>query len=153
MSATWLVKSEPSSYSIDDLAAEPRARAIWDGVRNYQARNFMREMKQGDRILFYHSSCKTPAIVGLAEVVREAFPDPTQFDPNEKYYDPKSPSDAPRWDAVEIALVRKLEAPVSLTDLREIPELSEMALLRRGNRLSVTPVLSPEWKAISKRLA
>ena len=146
------MKSEPGAYSVDDLAGEPQATATWDGVRNYQARNYLRDMKRGDRVLFYHSSCAEPAIVGLAEVVREAFPDPTQFDADDPHFDPKSDPDDPRWDAVAIRLVRKLDPPLSLAEMRTIPDLESMVVLRRGNRLSITPVSRAEWRALEGRL-
>jgi predicted RNA-binding protein with PUA-like domain len=135
----WLMKSEPDAYSIDDLARD--GREMWDGIRNYQARNMMRDdMRIGDEILFYHSSCKVPAVVGLARVASEPYPDPTQFDPGSKYYDPGSGRDDPRWILVDVEFVRKLGRPVPLTELKEQPGLEDMILLRRGNRLSIMPV-------------
>jgi predicted RNA-binding protein with PUA-like domain len=133
------MKSEPAAYSIDDLARDGRER--WDGIRNYQARNMMRdEMRIGDEILFYHSSCAEPAIVGIARVASGPYPDPTQFDPDSRYHDPKSNSDDPRWVLVDIEFVRKLDRPVTLAELRQQPGLAGMLLLRRGNRLSIMPV-------------
>lgn len=135
----WLMKSEPSEVSIDHLAARPGQTVDWFGVRNYLARNFLRSMKLGDRGFFYHSSCPEPGIAGLVEVVREAYPDPTQFDPSDAHFDPKSPRDNPRWSTVDVKLIRKTRL-VSLAELRAHPALTEMILLQKGNRLSVTPV-------------
>ena len=147
----WLFKSEPSTFSIDDLADAPRKTTCWDGVRNYQARNFMRdEMRKGDLVLFYHSSCDVPGIAGIAEVVRESYVDHTAFDPKDKHYDPKSNADAPRWFMVDIRLKRKLSRVIPLTELREheAAQLQDLALLRKGNRLSILPVSQQEWKFI-----
>ncbi len=133
------MKSEPDAYSIDDL--ERDGREPWDGIRNYQARNMMRDdMRIGDEILFYHSSCKVPAVVGIAKVASEAYPDPTQFDPDAKYYDAKSNPDDPRWILVDVEFVRKLDRPVTLTEIKAHPGLDDMILTRRGNRLSIMPV-------------
>jgi predicted RNA-binding protein with PUA-like domain len=135
----WLLKSEPDAYSIDDL--ERDGREMWDGIRNYQARNMMRDdMRVGDGIFFYHSSCREPAIVGLARVASEPYPDPTQFDPESRYYDPKSSSEAPRWCLVDVEFVRRLERPITLAELKEQPGLDGLLLTRRGNRLSIMPV-------------
>ncbi len=137
----WLMKSEPHAFSIDDLAARKGKREAWDGVRNYQARNFMRDdMKKGDQVLFYHSSCPEPGVVGLAKVVKEAYPDPTAFDPESKYFDPKSDPEQPRWFMVDIQLVRKFKRVLSLAELKQNPQFEGMRLLARGNRLSVMPV-------------
>ena len=137
--AYWLMKSEPDTYSIDDL--ERDGREMWDGIRNYQARNMMRDdMQVGDEAFFYHSACKVPAIVGVMTIASEPYPDPTQFDPESKYYDPKSSEEEPRWCLVDVEFVQKLERPVTLSELRTYPELDGMILLRRGNRLSITPV-------------
>ena len=145
----WLMKSEPDAFSIDDLAAMPNKTEHWDGVRNYQARNMMRDqMKKGDLIFFYHSNCKVPGIVGIAEVAKEGYPDHTAFNPEGKYYDPKSDPDKPRWYMVDVKFKRKLKRTISLEELKDRPELAEMALVRRGNRLSVMPVSSQEWKFI-----
>ncbi len=145
----WLLKSEPEVFSFEDLARSPRRTTTWEGVRNYQARNLLRdEVKRGDGVLFYHSSTQPPAVVGTATVVREAHPDPFQFDPESPYYDPKSDPADPRWLAIEIQYDRPLPRPVTLRQLREIPALADMALLRKGNRLSVQPVSAAEWKAI-----
>jgi len=133
------MKSEPDAYSIDDL--ERDGSEPWDGIRNYQARNMMRdEMKIGDEILFYHSSCKVPAVVGVARVASAAYPDPTQFDPRAKYYDEKSSENHPRWFLVDIAFVRKLERPITLKELKAHPALADFRLNQRGNRLSIFPV-------------
>lgn len=148
MSRFWLMKTEPGCFSIDDLAAAPGQITMWDGVRNYQARNFMRdEMRMGDRILFYHSG-KSPAIVGLAEVVGRAYPDPTQWDPENRQFDPGSPADNPRWYLVDVRLVKKFAREVPLSLLRQQPELREMELLRKGSRLSVQPVDPREFAAV-----
>ena len=147
----WLVKSEPDAFSIDDLAAMPRKTEHWDGVRNYQARNFMRdEMKKGDQVFFYHSNCKVPGIVGVAEVVKEAYPDHTAFDPDAKYFDPKSDPENPRWLMVDIKLKRKLKRTISLQEIKSMPGLDGFALTRKGNRLSVMPVEKKNWDRILK---
>lgn len=147
----WLFKSEPDAFSIDDLAALRGKRDHWDGIRNYQARNLMRdEMKKGDMGFFYHSSCKVPAIVGTVEIVKEAYPDHTAFDPTEKYYDAKSDPDNPRWFMVDVKLKQKFNTAIPLTELREMAALEDMVLLRKGSRLSVQPVSAKEWKAILK---
>ena len=145
----WLMKSEPDVYSIDHLAAEPGGVDHWDGIRNYQARNFMRDgMKVGDQAFFYHSNCKEPAIVGVMEIVREAYPDYTAFDPESNYYDPKSDPDHPRWLMVDVRFLRKFDRPVTLKEMRAEPALQGMKLLARGNRLSVMPVTAREWHHI-----
>jgi predicted RNA-binding protein with PUA-like domain len=144
----WLMKSEPSECSIDDLAAAPAKTVPWVGVRNYQARNFMRdEMKVGDGVLFYHSSCPEPGVAGLAKVASAAYPDATQFDPKSHYHDPKSSPDAPRWVHVDVKLVRKTRL-LSLAEMRQAPSLQSLQVLKRGNRLSITPVTPDEWKAV-----
>ena len=146
----WLMKSEPDEFSIDDLVAAPSQSTPWVGVRNYQARNFMRDdMRVGDRAFFYHSSCPEPGIAGVVEIARRAYPDQTQFDPKSAYYDPKSPRDAPRWVHVDVKLVRKTRL-VTLPLLRATPRLEDMVVLRRGNRLSITPVTPAEWKIVEK---
>ncbi len=148
---TWLMKSEPSDVSIDDLANKPGQTVPWYGVRNYQARNFMRdEMQVGDRVLFYHSSCPEPGIAGIAEVACAAYPDATQFDPKSKYYDPKATRAQPRWVHVDVKLVRKIGL-IALATLRDTPALAEMRLLAKGSRLSITPVEAAEWKVIEMR--
>jgi predicted RNA-binding protein with PUA-like domain len=144
----WLMKSEPAECSIDDLAAAPRQTVPWFGVRNYQARNFMRDaMRVGDGVLFYHSSCAEPGIAGLAEVASAPYPDETQFDPASPYFDAKSPRDAPRWLLVDVRLRRKT-ALLPLKRMRELPQLQTMLLLRPGSRLSITPVTDAEWQAV-----
>jgi predicted RNA-binding protein with PUA-like domain len=146
--AYWLMKSEPADVSVDDLAAMPKKTVAWYGVRNYQARNFMRdEMKAGDGVLFYHSSCPEPGIVGLAEVASNAYPDATQFDKKSKYFDAKSTREEPRWMNVDVKLVRKTRV-LSLDEMRAAPSLATMRVLQRGNRLSITPVTAAEWKAV-----
>ncbi len=134
----WLMKSEPDVFSIDDLAKQ--GVSGWEGVRNYQARNFMRAMQVGDLVLFYHSNAKPPGVVGLAEVVRTAYPDPFQFDPKSEYYDPKSPADAPRWSSVDVRFVEKFPRLVSLDELKAEPALEGMLVTQKGSRLSVQPV-------------
>jgi len=145
----WLMKSEPEAFSIDDLMKKSKQTSCWDGVRNYQARNMLRDqIKKGDLILFYHSSCQPPGIVGIAEVVRESYPDFTAFDLESKYYDPKSHEDNPRWFMVDVKLKEKFKHMITLHELKNIPQLENMQLLRRGNRLSVMPVTAEEWQAI-----
>jgi predicted RNA-binding protein with PUA-like domain len=146
----WLMKSEPEEFSIDDLRARPGRREPWDGVRNYQARNMMRDqMKKGDRVLFYHSNCEVPGIVGIARVVEEGYPDPTAFDPEDKHYDPRSDPDDPRWYLVEVGYVKKFKRTLSLAELREhAGALEGFALLRKGNRLSVMPVEPAHYEYI-----
>jgi len=146
--AYWLLKSEPSVYSIDDLAAEPGQTTLWDGVRNYQARNHLRAMRVGDQAFFYHSSCDEPGVVGVMQVVREAYPDPTAFDPRSKYFDAKSTADKPRWQVVDLRYARKLRRTITLAELKSDPALVEMPLVRRGNRLSVMPVPDSAWRHI-----
>ncbi len=148
----WLMKSEPGEFSIDDLAAAPRKTTPWFGVRNYQSRNYMRDqMRVGDRVFFYHSSCEEPGIAGIAEVASSAYPDSTQYDRGSPYFDPKSSRDAPRWLHVDVKLVRKTPL-LGLAELRSHPELAAMRVLARGNRLSITPVEPGEWEFITKRL-
>lgn len=144
----WLMKSEPEAFSIDDLAQAPRQTTSWDGVRNYQARNFMRAMQVGDQVLYYHSNANPPSVVGIAEVVKGAYPDRTQFDQGGTHYDPGSDLDQPRWDVVDIRFVRKFTTPLSLDMLRGQPALKGMELLRKGSRLSVQPVREREWVEI-----
>ena len=148
----WLMKSEPDEVSIDDLAAAPRGILPWTGVRNYQARNFMRDaMQPGDGVLFYHSSCAEPGIAGLAEIAGRAEPDATQFDPASPYFDPKAAPDAPRWLQIDVRLLRKTRL-MPLAEMRGAPELVTMRVLQRGNRLSITPVSDAEWRAVLARL-
>ena len=142
----WLMKTEPETFSIDDL--ERVGTEPWTGVRNYLARNHMRQMQVGDGVLFYHSSCEPPGVAGLARVARTGVVDETQFDPDSKYYDPKSPREAPRWDCVDVAFVEKFTKLVPLADLRADKKLAKMLLLRRGMRLSVQPVAADEYKRI-----
>jgi len=147
----WLLKSEPDSYSIEDLAAEPKQRTHWDGVRNYQARNFMRdEFRSGDRVLFYHSNAKPAGVAGTAKVVREAYPDFTAWDKTNDHYDPKSSPENPRWVMVDIQLEEIFPRLIPLSELREVPALKDMELLRKGSRLSVQPVRKKEFDAILK---
>jgi len=141
------MKSEPDAYSIDDL--ERDGTESWDGIRNYQARNFMRDdMRIGDEVLFYHSSCAEPAVVGIARVASKPYPDPTQFDPDSKYYDEKSKPDDPRWLLVDIGFVRKLARPIPLGELKAHPALAEFRLNQRGNRLSIFPVDKKHWDIV-----
>lgn len=143
----WLMKSEPDTYGIDDL--EQDGTEPWDGVRNYQVRNMFRDdMRPGDKAFFYHSSCAEPAIVGIMKIASRAYPDPTQFDPESKYYDPKSDPEDPRWLLVDVAFDRRLKRPVTLKELKEQRGLDGFLLTRRGNRLSVFPVSREHWKAI-----
>jgi predicted RNA-binding protein with PUA-like domain len=150
--AYWLMKSEPDEMSIDDVLARPQSTVPWFGVRNYQARNFMRDgMQVGDGVLFYHSSCPQPGIAGIAEVASSAYPDHTQFDPKSHYYDPKSKPEEPRWQMVDVKAVRKTRL-LSLAELRTIPALEDMVLLQKGSRLSITPVTPAQWKTIQALL-
>ena len=145
--AYWLMKSEPDAYSIDDL--ERDGREPWDGIRNYQARNMMRdEMKLGDEVFFYHSNCKEPGIVGIMKVASEPYPDPTQFDKKSKYFDAKSPKDNPRWCLVDVAFVRKTKRNISLTEIKAQKSLEDMVLTRKANRLSIMPVDKEHWDII-----
>lgn len=146
--AYWLMKSEPDVFGYDDLVKHKREG--WDGIRNYQARNFLRAMKKGDQAIFYHSNATPPGVAGIAKIVKEAEPDPTQFDPKSKYYDEASNPDDPRWDWVTVAPVKKLQF-ISLDELRTMPELAECRLLARGNRLSVIPLTDDEFAAIVAR--
>jgi predicted RNA-binding protein with PUA-like domain len=145
----WLMKSEPSAFGIDDLARRPNQTEAWDGVRNYQARNMIRDgMKIGDLVFFYHSNCEAPGIVGLAEIVREAYPDPTAFDPAHKHYDLRSRPEQPTWFMVDVRFVRKLKRTIALAELKNHPELQDFPLVRRGNRLSIMPVSEMQWEFI-----
>jgi len=147
----WLMKSEPDVFGIDHLAKCPKKTDHWDGIRNYQVRNMMRdEMKKGDEALFYHSNCKEPGIVGIMKVVKEAYPDFTAFEPGSKYYDPKSDPQNPRWLMVDMKLVRKFKRNITLQELKNAKPLADMLILRRGNRLSVTPVTKKQWDYILK---
>jgi predicted RNA-binding protein with PUA-like domain len=147
----WLLKSEPGTFSIDDLAAAPRRTTTWDGVRNYQARNTLRDsMKKGDTAFFYHSSCEIPGIAGIVRIAKQGYPDKTAFDPKDAHYDPESDASDPRWYAVDVQLVRKLERLITLDELRKHArkQLADFVVLRRGNRLSVTPVSKAEWEFV-----
>ena len=146
----WLMKSEPSEVSVDDVLAMPGSTVAWFGVRNYLARNYMRDgMKVGDPVLFYHSSCPEPGVAGIAEVASTAYPDDTQFDAKGKYFDPKATQETPRWMLVDVKVARKTR-PVSLAEMREQKALANMIVLQKGNRLSITPVTAAEFKAILK---
>ena len=152
MTRYWLMKSEPNACSIDDALAAVSHTVPWTGVRNYQARNFMRDdMQVGDGVLFYHSSCPLPGIAGIARVASKARPDPTQFEPDSPYHDPKSPRDAPRWLLRDVQALRKTHL-LGLPELRATPELADLVLLRRGNRLSVMPVDELHWNRIQRML-
>lgn len=145
----WLIKTEPNEFSIDDLAKKPKKTEHWDGVRNYQARNFMRDdMKIGDKVFFYHSNCDEPGIVGIVTVASKPYPDHTAFDKKDSHYDPKSDPDNPRWMMVDVKMKRKLKRTISLKELKEISKLKDMRLVQRGNRLSVMPVTKKHWDII-----
>ncbi len=147
----WLFKSEPDAFSIDDLAGMPGKRDHWDGIRNYQARNLMRDqMKKGDLGFFYHSSCKVPGVVGIVEIVRESYPDHTAHDPDAKYFDPKSSEDNPRWFMVDVKLKEKFRDVIALQALKTVRGLEDMMLLQKGSRLSVQPVSAKHWKIVVK---
>ncbi len=149
--AYWLMKSEPDVFSIDDLAREPGGRTHWDGVRNYQARNMLRDdMRKGDLVFFYHSNCEVPGIVGIAEVIREGYVDHTAFDPDDKHFDPKSSPDKPRWYMVDIRFQRKLDRTISLKELKALSDgkLRGFPLVQRGNRLSVMPITEAQWQLV-----
>ncbi len=145
--ANWLMKSEPDAYSIDDLKRD--RREPWDGIRNYQARNMMRDdMKIGDKVFFYHSNCKEPGVVGVMKIASKPYPDPTQFDVDSNYYDAKSNPDDPRWCLVDVAFVKKLKRTISLAEIKAHPGLDDMILVRKGNRLSIMPVSDDDWNLI-----
>ena len=145
----WLMKSEPSAFSVDDLEQRPDRTEHWDGVRNYQARNMLRDqMRVDDLAFFYHSSCERPGITGITKIVRAGYPDHTALDPESKYHDPKSTPDNPRWYMVDVKFERKFARTITLDELKEHPQLADMALLRRGNRLSVMPVTAEQWAYI-----
>ena len=146
----WLMKSEPDVFSIDDLKRRPHKTEHWDGVRNYQARNFMRAMQKGDLAFFYHSSCEVPGVAGVIEIVREARPDHTAWDAKSQYHDPKSRPDKPLWYMVDVRYKRNFKRIVALAELKQNPALKDMVLLRRGNRLSIMPVTPREWRTILK---
>lgn len=147
-SSYWLLKSEPGTFSIDDLIQAPDQMTCWEGVRNYQARNFLRAMTRGDQAFFYHSNADPPGIVGIVTIVREAYPDDTQFDPGSRYHDPRSTKDNPRWVMVDVRLVEKFQEPLTLERLRQTKGLEGMELLRKGSRLSVQPVRKQAWDLI-----
>jgi len=147
--AYWLMKSEPETFGIEHLKA--RGVALWDGVRNYQARNYLRQMAVGDQALFYHSNCKIPGIVGQMTIARAGYPDPTQFNPEHHYYDPKSPIDNPRWTGVDVKFGEIWTKQIPLEELKIMPELADLALVRKGNRLSLMPLTEAEWQAIMDR--
>lgn len=145
----WLMKSEPDTFGIDDLRKRPKQTEHWDGVRNYQARNMLRDQMQvGDQVFFYHSNCAEPGIVGIARIVRAGYPDHTALDPESKYHDPKSTPENPRWYMVDVKFERRFTRTITLNELKEHPQLADMALLRRGNRLSVMPVTAEQWAYI-----
>lgn len=146
----WLIKSEPGTFSIQDLAKAPKKTTSWEGVRNYQARNFLRAMKRGDLAIYYHSNAEPPAAVGIARIVREAYPDPTAWDPKSDYHDPKASPDNPLWSMVDVQLVEIFPREIPLEELRDVTALAGMELLRRGSRLSVTPVSAAEFRTIEK---
>ena len=149
--AYWLMKSEPDAYSIDHLRSQKRRTDHWDGIRNYQARNFMRDqMKMGDLAFFYHSNCSEPAVVGIMEIVSAAYPDHTAFDPNEKHFDAKSDPDNPSWLMVDVKFKKKLKMPITLQAIKAEKKLADMRLVQRGNRLSILPVTPSEWRHILK---
>ncbi len=145
----WLFKTEPDAFSIDDLAARPQLTEPWDGVRNYQARNFLRDKVQlGDKVFIYHSSCKQVGIAGVAEVVKAGYPDTEQFNPESKYYDPKASADAPRWYRVDVKFVEKFNTVLPLKIIKSLPEVTEVGLVKKGHRLSIMPVEENEWHAL-----
>jgi len=148
--ACWLIKSEPDTFSIQDLARAPRKTTAWEGVRNYQARNFLRAMKRGDLAIYYHSNAEPPAAVGIARIVREAYPDPTAWDPKSDYHDPKASPDNPVWSMVDVQLVEIFPRALPLDELRGVKALAGMELLRRGSRLSVTPVTAAEFRTLEQ---
>ncbi|MCI5071995.1 EVE domain-containing protein [bacterium] len=150
----WLMKTEPDAFSLEDLKNAPKQTTLWDGVRNYQARNIMRdEMKLGDKVFFYHSRIKPPSIVAIAKVVKESHPDPSQFDEKSKYYDPKASPEKPRWFCVDIQLERELKQAIGLDELKKHAELADMPLLQKGQRLSVQPVSPKHWTFILQLIA
>ncbi len=148
----WLVKSEPEAFSFDDLLKSPRQTTCWDGVRNYQARNTLRDlMKKGDRVFYYHSNAEPTGIVGIGEVVKEGYPDHTAFDPKDMHYDPKSTKDAPTWFMVDLKAVTSFREILTLAELKKLKGLEKMVLLQRGSRLSVQPVTAKEWEIVCRR--
>ncbi|MGH8399333.1 MAG: EVE domain-containing protein [Gammaproteobacteria bacterium] len=150
----WLMKSDASSFGIDDLAKSPRKSTAWDGVRNFQVRNMLRDqIRKGDLAFFYHSSCAEPGIVGNMKVTREGYPDLTAFDPEDHHYDPRSRPENPLWYCIDVTLVRRFRQTFTLTELRRHAALKDMLILRRGNRLSITPVTTKQWQTILKHIA
>ena len=148
----WLFKTEPDAFSIDDLENMPNQTEHWDGIRNYQARNFLRDdVKLGDQVFIYHSSCKNVGIVGLAVVVKEGYVDHTQYDPESKYYDPKSPTDKPRWKMVDIQFKEKFTQILSLKEIKSLPEITEIGLVKKGHRLSIMPVKESEFQRLLEK--
>ncbi|WP_016954631.1 EVE domain-containing protein [Catenovulum agarivorans] len=149
----WLFKTEPDVFGIDHLESRPSQTEMWDGVRNYQARNFLRDqVKTGDLLFIYHSSCKNIGIAGLAEVVQEAYPDPTQFNPESKYYDPKSTTENPRWIAVDIKFKQKFNEVLSLKEIKKMPQITQLGLVKKGHRLSIMPVIAEEWQLLLSKV-
>jgi predicted RNA-binding protein with PUA-like domain len=149
MMAYWLFKTEPDAFSIDDLASRPNQTEPWDGVRNYQARNFLRDdIALGDLVYIYHSSCKNVGVAGVAEVVKAGYPDTTQFDPESKYFDPKSDPATPRWFRVDVKFVEKFERVLALSDIKQMQGITELPLVKKGGRLSVMPVTEQEWQQL-----
>jgi predicted RNA-binding protein with PUA-like domain len=146
----WLLKTEPTTFSFDDLLNAPGKKTFWDGVRNFQARNLLRQMKPGDQVFIYHSSADPTGIAGIAEVVKEAYPDPTAFDSKDSHYDPKSKKDSPTWYGVEVKAVKRLPSFITLQALRNTKGLEKMVLLKKGSRLSVQPVSAEEWRTITE---
>ncbi|WP_022964540.1 EVE domain-containing protein [Halopseudomonas pelagia] len=151
--AHWLMKTEPDECGIDDFAQAPETAITWDGVRNYQARNFIKAMSAGDEVFIYHSSCKHIGIAGVVKVVKTAFPDPTQFHPDSPYFDEKSTRDNPRWQSVDLRFVSKLPRLIPLNELKTLPGLEELALVKRGSRLSVMPVSAEQWQIILRQVS
>lgn len=144
----WLLKSEPNTFSVDDLCKRPQQTEHWDGVRNYQARNYLRAMQVGDLAFFYHSSCNVPGVVGMVKITKSAYPDPTAFDRRSKYYDAQSTIENPRWYVVDVKFLHKFKRVITLQELKQSPLLKNMPLLRKGSRLSVMPVTPTEWQTI-----
>ena len=150
--AYWLFKTEPDAFGIDDLMSRPQQTEPWDGVRNYQARNFLRDqIHKGDKVFIYHSSCKNVGIAGVAEVVVSGYPDTTQFDPEAKYYDPKSSPDNPRWYRVDVKFVEKFSQVLPLSTIKSLPDITELGLVKKGHRLSIMPVTDNEWETLYKK--
>lgn len=144
----WVMKSEPSVFGIDDLLQKPNQTEPWEGVRNYQARNFIRKMRRGDRAFFYHSNCKTPGIVGILKIVTDPYPDSAAFDPENPYFDPKSTVSTPRWYRVDVTFEEKFESVINLADVKRNPLLKNILLVQKGSRLSITPLNKDEWNTI-----